>query len=254
VVSRAKELAEGDLILSMKGWRERFVAPAGELMRLDPSVVPRSAWLGVLGVTGLTAWAGLELVDVKAGDRVFVSAAAGATGSIAGQLAKQRGCFVAGSAGSAEKVAWLRELGFDAAFNYKDGELVAQLRSAAPEGIDVYFDNVGGAHFEAALTVMRNHGRVIACGAISRYNDAAPEPGPRNLALVISKRLTIKGFIVTDWMQRRGDFVKAVLPLLASGKLRARETVVEGIERAPSAFLELLRGENVGKMIVKLAG
>jgi NADPH-dependent curcumin reductase CurA len=252
-VSRAPGLAKDDVVLSMKGWRERFTAPAAELQRVDASVEPLSAYLGVLGVTGLTAWAGLELVDVKAGDRVYVSAAAGATGSIAGQLAKLRGCFVVGSAGSPEKVAWLKRLGFDAAFNYRDGELGKSLRAAAPEGLDVYFDNVGGSHLEAALGAMRNYGRVIACGSIEGYNNTELAPGPRNLFFVTTKRLTIKGFIVTDAMARHGELVKVVAPLLAAGRLQARETVVDGIERAPAAFLELLRGENTGKMIVKLA-
>jgi NADPH-dependent curcumin reductase CurA len=254
VESKAGGLKPGDIVTSSLGWRESFVTDAAAVRKVDRNVQPLSAYLGVLGVTGLTAWAGLNLVDVKAGDRVFISAAAGATGSVAGQLAKLRGCRVIGSAGSPEKVKLLvDELGFDAAFNYKDGNLVAQLKTAAPDGIDVYFDNVGGEHLEAAISAMRPHGRIIACGAISSYNDETPAPGPRNLSLMIGKRLTMKGFIVIDSFDRMPEFVKEVSGYLAAGKLHTKETVVSGIERAPQAFLDLLRGENVGKMVVKLA-
>jgi hypothetical protein len=254
IESRAPALKPGDAVISMRGWREYFVADARDVRVLDRNVQPLSAYLGVVGITGMTAWVGLKLADIKAGDRVFVSAAAGAVGSIAGQLAKLRGCFVVGSAGSAEKVRLLvEEFGFDAAFNYKDGDLRGQLKRAAPEGIDVYFDNVGGDHLEAALAAMRDHGRIIACGSISRYNDERPTPGPGNLFLVVSKRLTIRGFIVSDWFHERDAFGTDVGPLFHWGKLRAKETVVEGLERAPQAFLELMRGGNIGKMIVKLA-
>lgn len=254
VESRAAGLAPGDLVTSMRGWREVFVADAKDVRRVSRSVDPLSAYLGVLGMTGLTAWIGLNLVDVKAGDLLFVSAAAGAVGSVAGQLAKLRGCRVVGSAGSAEKVKVLvSELGFDAAFNYKDGDIADQLRAASPDGIDVYFDNVGGDHLEAALSAMRRNGRIIACGAISRYNDETPFPGPRNLFLIIGKRLTIRGFIVSDSMAQMPVFLNEVSGYLAEGKLVAKETVVEGLERAPQAFISLMRGENIGKMIVKLA-
>jgi NADPH-dependent curcumin reductase CurA len=254
VASGAAGLAAGDVVTSMLGWRELFVAAAADVQQVDPRVLPLSAYLGVLGGTGFTAWVGLNLGEVKAGDRVFVSGAAGAVGSIAGQLAKLRGCRVVGSAGSAEKVKVLvEELGFDAAFDYKQGDLVEQLKAAAPDGIDVYFDNVGGAHLEAALAVMRLRGRVIACGAISQYNDETPPPGPRNLALVIGKRLTIKGFLVFDWMHQMPAFLAEVGGLFAAGKLHVKETVVEGLERAPQALLDLLAGANLGKMVVKLA-
>jgi NADPH-dependent curcumin reductase CurA len=253
VVSRAKGFAPGDVVLHGQGWREQLVASPRELTKLDRGVQPLSSYLGVLGMPGFTAWLGLDLVDVKKGDRVFISGAAGAVGSIAGQLAKLRGCRVVGSAGSKEKVALLTgELGFDAAFDYKDGDLPKQLEKAAPEGIDVYFDNVGGEHLEAALGAMRNHGRIIACGAISRYNDAKPGPGPRNMVFFISKRLTMKGFIVTDSLERMPSFLKEVGGYLAQGKLRSKETVVAGLERAPEAFIDLLRGGNTGKMVVKL--
>ncbi len=254
VESKAPGFAAGDVVLSGRGWREAFTAPAKELRVVKEPIAPLSSYLGVLGMTGQTAWGGLELVDVKAGDRVFISAAAGAVGSIAGQLAKLRGCFVVGSAGSAAKVKWLtEELGFDAAFNYKDGDVTKQLAKAAPEGIDVYFDNVGGDHLEAALSAMRLNGRISACGHIASYNDEHPAPGPRNLILFVGKRLTMKGFIVSDFAKRTGEFLAEVGALVKAGKLKSKETVVEGIERAPQAFLELLRGENTGKMIVKLA-
>jgi NADPH-dependent curcumin reductase CurA len=253
VESRAADLKPGDLVTSTRGWRDGFVADAKDVRRVSRSVEPLSAYLGVLGSTGFTAWLGLNLVDVKAGDIVFVSAAAGAVGSVAGQLAKLRGCRVIGAAGSAEKVNVLvNEFGFDAAFNYKDGAIAEQLRVAAPDGIDVYFDNVGGEHLEAALSAMRNHGRIVACGAISRYNDEAPTPGPRNLFLMIGKRLTMRGFLVFDSMPQMPAFLNEVRPYLAEGRLRAKETVVEGLERAPQAFIDLLRGKNIGKMIVKL--
>ncbi|HVA56649.1 MAG: NADP-dependent oxidoreductase [Gemmatimonadaceae bacterium] len=253
IASRAKGFAAGDVVTSMLGWREAFVADATALRKVDAAVQPRSAWLGVLGITGFTAWVGLNLAGVKAGDRVFVSAAAGAVGSVAGQLARHRGCFVVGSAGSGDKVALLTgTLGFDAAFNYRDGDLAGQLAAAAPQGIDVYFDNVGGDHLEAALSAMRPFGRIIACGAISVYNEAVPPPGPRNLALVIGKRLTVKGFIVGDHLAQMPAFADEARGALAAGRLRALETIVAGLERAPEAFLQLFRGGNTGKMVVSL--
>jgi NADPH-dependent curcumin reductase CurA len=249
--STAAGFVPGDIVQSFFGWREYFVADATMLRKVDPAVQPRSAWLGVLGVTGFTAWAGLQVVDVKAGDRVFISGAAGGVGIVAGQLARQRGCTVIGSAGSADKVALLTgQLGFDAAFNYRDGKLYEQLMAASPKGIDVYFDNVGGAHLEAALSALRPFGRVAACGSISGYNE--PTPGPRNMAMIIGKRLTIRGFIVSDFEPQRAQFMADVGPLFASGALQALETSVQGIENAPAAFLSLFSGGNTGKMLVTL--
>jgi NADPH-dependent curcumin reductase CurA len=253
IESRSPGIATGDIVTSRLGWRECFVAGAREVRVVDRHVLPLSAYLGALGMTGLTAWAGLKLVDVKAGDRVLVSAAAGAVGSVAGQLAKLRGCRVIGSAGSPEKVTMLvRELGFDAAFNYRDEDLPGQLKAAAPEGIDVYFDSVGGELLEVAISAMRLNGRIIACGAIGGYNDETPAPGPRNLAMFIGKRLTMKGFIVGDWFDRMPEFLKEMKVLIAGGSLVMKETVVQGIERAPHAFVDLLRGGNTGKMVVRL--
>ena len=253
VESRSVDLKPGDVIQSMRGWRDAFVAPASELRKVDTSVQPLSLHLGVLGMTGLTAWVGLNLVNLKAGDRVFVSGAAGAVGSVAGQLATLRGCSVVGSAGSDQKVdALTTDFGFDAGFNYKHGDIRGQLAAAAPDGIDVYFDNVGGEHLEAALACMREHGRVAACGAISRYNEEGPVPGPRNMFLFVTRRLTMRGFIVSDHVRERKAFAEEVAPLVQSGRLKARETIVSGLENAPQAFLDMLRGGNLGKMIVRI--
>jgi NADPH-dependent curcumin reductase CurA len=253
IESRAPGIAKGAIVTSMKGWREHFVADARDVRVVDGSIAPLSIYLGALGTTGFTAWVGLDLVNVKSGDVVFVSGAAGAVGSIAGQLAKIRGCRVVGSAGSADKVRTLvDELGFDAAFNYKEGDVYGQLKKAAPDGIDVYFDNVGGEHLEAAMTAMRTHGRISACGSISRYNDTTAAPGPRNMFFIVTKRLTIRGFIVFDHNKRLPEFLAEVTPYLADGRLKVKETVVTGLEHAPKAFIDLFSGENVGKMVVKI--
>jgi NADPH-dependent curcumin reductase CurA len=196
----------------------------------------------------------LNLVEVKAGDVVFISGAAGAVGNVAGQLAKLRGCRAIGSAGSAEKVRFLlEECGFDGAFNYKAGPVLEQLKAAAPDGIDVYFDNVGGETLEAALSALRVHGRIIACGGISGYNEGKPRPGPSNLFNVITKRLTMKGFIVSDWLDQRAEFEKEVGGYVKAGQVKHKETVVKGIDKAVGAFIGLFQGQNVGKMVVELA-
>jgi NADPH-dependent curcumin reductase CurA len=251
--SRAIGIRKGDIVQSRRGWRDRFVASAAELRIVDPSVKPLSAPLGVLGMPGLTAWTGLRLAELKASDCVFISAAAGAVGSIAGQIAKLRGCFVVGSAGSDEKVRVLtREFGFDAAFNYRQGNLPRQLAAAAPQGIDVYFDNVGGAHLDAALSCLTDHGRIAACGSIAGYNDQEPSAGPKNMFAVIARRLTIRGFIAADHEREMEQFLSEVAPLFASGRLKARETIVRGLDAAPQALIDLLSGGNVGKMIVQI--
>lgn len=254
IESRDAGFTPGDIVTSMFGWREYFVTAPDKLQRARKNVRPLSAYLGVLGMPGLTAWVGLNLVNVKGEDRVFVSGAAGAVGSVAGQLAKLRGCSMIGSAGSAEKVKMLtEELGFDAAFNYKEGSVYSQLKRLAPDGIDVYFDNVGGEHLEAALSALRVNGRIIACGGISGYNEESPPPGPRNMMLFVSKRLTMKGFIILDWMSSMPQFLIEVGGYWSAGKIKLKETVVDGIENAPQAFLDMLRGGNVGKMVVRLA-
>jgi NADPH-dependent curcumin reductase CurA len=253
VESNTTEFRPGDIVFSNFGWREYFIASPTDLHHVNGNVLPLSVYLGALGMTGMTAWAGLNLVEVKSGDRIFISGAAGAVGNVAGQLAKLRGCSVIGSAGTDEKARFLKEeCGFDSAFNYKSGPILEQLAKLAPEGIDVYFDNVGGETLEAALSALRIHGRIIACGSISGYNEEKTRPGPSNLFNIIGKRLTIKGMIVGDWMDRKDAFTKEVGGYLATGKLKNHETVVNGIDKAVDAFLGLFHGQNIGKMVVKL--
>jgi NADPH-dependent curcumin reductase CurA len=253
VESTAAKFKPGDAVISSFGWREYFIASPTEIHHINRSVQPLSVYLGVLGMTGMTAWAGLNLVEVKTGDTIFISGAAGAVGNVAGQLAKLRGCHVIGSAGSDEKVKFLKqECGFDNAFNYKAGPTLEQLSKIAPDGIDVYFDNVGGETLEAALSALRLHGRIIACGGISGYNAEKPQPGPSNLFNVIGKRLTIKGMIVSDWLDRQEVFTKEVGSYFQAGKIKNHETVIDGIDKAVDAFLGLFQGQNVGKMIVKM--
>jgi len=254
IESRAKGFKVGDAVVSNFGWREYFIATPEQLHSVSREIQPLSVYLGTLGMTGMTAWAGLNLVEVKAGDVVFVSGAAGAVGNVAGQLAKLRGCRVIGSAGSAEKLRFLtEECGFDAAFNYKTGPVLEQLNREAPDGIDVYFDNVGGETLEAALSAMRVHGRIVACGGISGYNEQKPRPGPSNLFNMITKRLTMKGLIVSDWLDRRAEFEQEVRGYFKAGKLKHKETVVKGIDQAVGAFIGLFEGQNIGKMVVELA-
>jgi NADPH-dependent curcumin reductase CurA len=253
IESRAKEFKPGDAVTSKFGWREYFMASPKELHPVNRELQPLSVYLGALGMTGMTAWVGLNLVDVKAGDVIFISGAAGAVGNMAGQLAKLRGCKVIGSAGSPEKVKFLREeCGFDIAFNYKVGPMREQLALEVPDGIDVYYDNVGGEALEAALSALRVNGRIIACGGIASYNEAKPQPGPANLFNITTKRLTMKGMIVGDWLHRQAEFEKEVGGYFRAGKLKNHETVVEGIDQAVGAFLGLFKGKNMGKMVVKL--
>jgi NADPH-dependent curcumin reductase CurA len=255
IETRSPDLAEGDLVLHMLGWRDEAVLPARHAQKIaDVAGLSPSAYLGVLGMPALTAYVGLlDIAALKPGDVVFVSGAAGAVGSMAGQIAKLKGAArVIGSAGSEEKVSWLREIGFDAAFNYRAAPVFGQLRDAAPEGIDVYFDNVGGDHLEASLAVLNTYGRVAMCGAIAHYNATELPAGPHNLGLVIGKRLTLRGFIVSDHQDRTAAMVADVSGWLRDGKLFHAETVVDGLDQAPSAFINLLRGHNTGKMIVRL--
>jgi NADPH-dependent curcumin reductase CurA len=254
IESHAREFEPGDVVTSNFGWREYFIASPKDLRPVSPELQPLSVSLGALGMTGMTAWVGLNLVEVKDGDVIFISGAAGAVGSVAGQLAKLRGCRVIGSAGSMEKVMFLREeCGFDIAFSYKVGPVLEQLTLEAPDGLDVYFDNVGGETLEAALSALRLHGRIIACGSISNYNEEKPRPGPANLFNMIAKRLTMKGFIVRDWLDHQAEFEKEVGGYFRTGKLKNKETVVDGLDQAVSAFIGLFQGQNVGKMVVKLA-
>jgi len=245
----------GSLVVHGLGWREGALLDPERVQRPSlPDGVSPSALLGALGMPGMTAWVGVtDIAPVAAGETVFVSAAAGAVGSVAGQIAKARGCRVIGSAGAPEKVAYVRdELGFDAAFSHRD-DVRAALREAAPDGVDVYFDNVGGPQLEAAIGALNRGGRIALCGSVSQYNATEPRPGPRNLGLLVGKRGRMRGFIVGDHAEREGEFRAEVGDLLASGRLKRPETVVEGgIEAAPRAFVEMLRGEHLGKVVVAL--
>ncbi|MFJ9138748.1 NADP-dependent oxidoreductase [Streptomyces sp. NPDC102256] len=255
VASNAEGFAVGDHVLHFLGWREYAVVDAKQAVKVDPEAAPLSTYLGVLGMTGLTAYAGLlRVADFKEGDAVFVSGAAGAVGSQVGQIAKLKGASrVIGSAGSDEKVKLLvEEYGFDAAFNYKNGPVSQQLREAAPDGIDVYFDNVGGDHLEAAIGSLNRDGRIAICGMISVYNSTEAVPGPKNLARLIQTRGRIQGFLVGDHYDLQQEFVQEVGGWVRSGELKYNETVVEGIENNLEAFFGVLRGDNTGKMIVKL--
>jgi NADPH-dependent curcumin reductase CurA len=255
IASAAEGFAPGDHVLHFAGWREYALVNAKASVKVDGSLAPLSTYLGVLGMTGLTAYAGLLRVGgFKEGDAVFVSGAAGAVGGQVGQIAKLKGASrVIGSAGSDEKVKLLiEEYGFDAAFNYKNGPVAGQLAQAAPDGIDVYFDNVGGEHLEAAIGALNLRGRIAICGLIAQYNATEPTPGPHNMVKVLQNRLRIEGFLVGDHYDLQPQFVQEVGGWVREGKLHYRETVVEGIENNVEAFLGLLRGENTGKMIVKL--
>lgn len=253
VASGDAAVPAGASVLHMEGWRDYALVPAQAATVVDTSLAPAGAYLGALGVPGLTAWVGLlEIAALKEGDRVFVSGAAGAVGSLAGQIAKLKGAsLVIGSAGGPEKArALVERFGFDAAVDYRAGDVAGQLAAAAPKGIDVYFDNVGGEHLQAAIGALRKNGRVALCGSISGYNGAAH--GPDNLGLAVGKRLTLRGFIILDHMAQFPRFAAEMAPWLASGKIVAAETVVEGLERTPEAFLGLFRGGNTGKMLVRL--
>lgn len=253
VASGSADLAVGDTVLHQAGWRTHALLPARAVRRVDVSQVPASAYLGALGMPGMTAYVGLTRVaEMKEGDTVFVSGAAGAVGSAVGQMARLLGASkVIGSAGSPEKCAWLTdELGFDVALDYKAAPIGRQLREHGP--VDVYFDNVGGDHLEAAIFAMADFGRIAACGAIADYNADAPVPGPRNLMMMVSKRLTMRGFIVTDHGDAASEFYQRAGAWVADGSLTWRETVVDGLDNAVDAFLGLHRGDNTGKMLVRL--
>ncbi|TQN32494.1 hypothetical protein FHX37_2454 [Haloactinospora alba] len=256
VASRSDNLSVGDTVLHFYGWRDTVQADAAQFQKTpDIPGVPESVFLHVLGMTGLTAYYGLvDMAEIKPGDAVFISGAAGAVGTVAGQIARLKGASrVIGSAGSAEKVELLTsKYGFDAAFNYKDGDIVGQLRAAAPDGIDVYFDNVGGEHLEAAISAFNLGGRAAICGMISMYNSTEPPAAPRNLAQLIGKGLTLRGFVISRNMERFDAFAAEAGEWLSNGQLRYDETVVEGVDRAAEAFLDMLGGANVGKMLVRV--
>jgi NADPH-dependent curcumin reductase CurA len=256
VASNDPALKVGDLVQSNNGWREVFNSPAGEVQKLELHGLPPEAFLGVAGMPGLTAYAGLlKVAALKDGDVVFVSGAAGAVGSLVCQIAKLKGHKVVATAGGAEKVQWLKdELGVDVAIDYKATKtLTADLLAAVPEGIDVYFDNVGGEHLEAAIMAAKPFARFAICGMISMYNATAPVPGPANLALIIGKQIRMEGFIVSSHWDMMPAFLKDLAVWQAAGTLKAKQTVKEGIEKAPEAFIGLFSGENFGKMLVKLS-
>jgi NADPH-dependent curcumin reductase CurA len=251
--SRADGVAIGDMVLHMAGWRDEAVAPASQVQKLPPLAVPPQAFLGQLGMPGMTAYFGLLTVAAaKQGDVVFVSAAAGAVGSTVVQVAKARGMTVIGSAGGAEKCAWVASLGADHVIDYKaPGSIVKKLMAAAPNGIDVYFDNVGGEHLDAALATANLHARFAICGMIDIYNDGKPTE-LRYLARLIGMRITMTGLLVSDHMHRAAEFYQEMGGWLAAGKLKSEETVFDGLDAMPDAFLGLFTGGNTGKMLVKV--
>ena len=253
VASNHERFSAGDTVVSMLGWREAFNTTGEGLQKVDSEQLPPEAYLGVAGMPGLTAYHGLlHVLKIQAGETLFVSAAAGAVGAVVCQLAKLKGATVIGSAGGAEKGGFLREIGVDHVIDYKRADdLTAALRQAAPEGIDAYFDNVGGTHLEAALTHAKPFARFALCGMIAGYN--GQESGPKNLMLAVGKRLLLQGFIVSDHFDLLPGFIGEMTGWVQAGKVRWRQTVDEGIEQAPGAFLKLFTGENLGKMLVKLA-
>jgi NADPH-dependent curcumin reductase CurA len=254
VASNDDKLKPGDLVSTFFGWREAFNAPGGAVQKLDTHGLPPQAFLGAAGMPGLTAYVGLlKIAALKDGDVVFVSAAAGAVGQMVCQIAKLKGHTVIGSAGGAEKIAYLKEIGVDHAIDYKaEKDLTAALMRAAPGGIDVYFENVGGEHLEAALVAAKPFGRFALCGMISQYNATDMGAGVRGLIVAVGKQLRLEGFIVSSHNDMMPAFVSDLAGWVAAGKIKWRETVEEGIERAPDAFLKLFKGENLGKMLVKL--
>lgn len=257
VASNHPGFAVGDYVCGFAagGWREFHVTDGTMMQKVDPAVAPLESFLGVLGMPGLTAYTSLlRIGEPKAGETVFVSAAAGAVGSVVSQIAKIKGCRVVGSAGSDTKCRWLREVaGVDETINYRTcGSLLDAVTAACPKGIDIYYENVGGEHLEVALERMNKHGRLVMCGMISIYNSTEPPPGPRNLVNVVGRSLKMQGFIVSDFLDMVPDFYADMGGWIREGKLRWQETVMEGIENAPKAFLGLFQGENNGKMLVRL--
>jgi NADPH-dependent curcumin reductase CurA len=253
VESRNPKFAKGDKVLGMLGWQQYGLSDGKGLNKVDASRVPLSAYLGVLGMPGVTAWVGLlDICQPKAGETVVVSAASGAVGSVVGQIAKIKGCRAVGIAGGGQKCDYVvKQLGFDACVDYKAGALNDDLKAAVPDGIDCYFENVGGDHLQAALACLNPFGRIAACGMIAAYNQAVP--GPDNLFFIVGKKLTIRGFIVSDHAHREPAFRRHVAPLVRSGQLVFSETHRQGIESALDALLDVLRGgRHTGKMVVDL--
>ncbi|EMI52176.1 NADP-dependent oxidoreductase [Rhodopirellula sallentina] len=256
VESKNDRFAEGDLVLGNQGWREYWKSDGEGVQKIDPELGSPQAFLGVLGMTGMTAWVGLKrIANLRSGDTVFVSAASGAVGSIVAQIAKANQCTVIGSAGKESKIEWLRDkAGIESVINYKKTKnLSDELARLAPNGIDVYFDNVGGDHLEAALEQMNDFGRIAACGMISTYNATEAPSAPRNLFRVIAKRIRMQGFIVRDHMDDYEEFISDVSSLIRSDQIVWEETVTEGLENAPKAFIGLFEGDNLGKSLVRIS-
>jgi NADPH-dependent curcumin reductase CurA len=253
-ISKHSKLSEGDLVLSNHGWRDRFVANGDSVHPIDPNLAPPQAYLGVMGMPGFTAWLGIhEIAGLEAGEAIFISGAAGAVGSVACQLARRMGAKVIASTGSEEKVRWLEEEAGIKAFNYRQvRHLYRQLVKVCRDGFHVYFDNVGGDHLEAALMNMRNHGRIVLCGMIGQYNVEHLPAGPSSLIVAITKRLTMRGFIAFDHAELEPRFQAEMAGLIASNQIRWTETVYDGLENAPAAFMGLFSGANTGKMLVRL--
>ncbi|KAG0314784.1 hypothetical protein BGZ99_007852 [Dissophora globulifera] len=260
-VTESKNLAfpVGSIVTGTIGWEEYTLVSGGQDLRVIPdareSKIPLSAYVGVLGMPGMTAYSSLKLIgQLKAGETIFISAAAGAVGQLVGQMAKRQGLRVIGSVGSDDKVDFLlNELKFDAAFNYKKGSILENLKAAAPKGIDIYYENVGGEQLEAALEVLNVHGRILACGMVSQYNTPTPY-GVKNLMNIVGKRITIRGFFVTELAEEcEADFAKDVGSWLIKGEIIYREDIAEGLDSAPEAFVGMLQGKNFGKQVVKIA-
>ena len=253
--SRAPGLAPGDVVQGLLGWQRYAVVPGSALTRLPPIPLPLSAHLGLLGHIGLTAWVGLlQIGQPREGETLVVSAAAGAVGSLVGQIGKIKGLRVVGVAGSDEKCRWLtEELGFDAAVNYKRRPVLAGLRRECPEGIDVYFDNVGGATLDAVLSLVNRRARIVICGLISQYNATAPVPGPRNLGNLLVQRARMEGFIVLDHLDQAEKAAADLVRWHLAGRLQYRLDVVHGLEKAPAAVNRLFDGSNTGKLVVRVS-
>jgi NADPH-dependent curcumin reductase CurA len=252
VESKAEGFAPGDLVLHMGGWRDEAVVSARATNKLPDLGAEPQQFLGILGTTGATAYFGLlDVAEAKPGDVVFVSAAAGAVGSAVVQIAKAKEMTVIGSAGGPDKCEFVRSLGADQVVDYRDGPILKRLAAAAPEGIDVYFDNVGGDHLDAALALARNNARFAICGMIDSYNKGEPT-SLRFIMRMIAARIRMRGFIVFDFQPRMGEFYRDMGQWLASGAVKSRETVAEGLDTMPDAFLGLFKGENIGKMLVRL--
>ena len=255
IESKSNNFKKGDFVLSEFGWRDNFIANSESLKKINPINVPIQTYLGPLGFTGHTAYIGLfRIAKIKQNQTILVSSAAGSVGSTVCQIAKILGCKVIASTGSDEKVEWLKkEIGVDHAFNYKKiDNLVLHFKDICPEGFDIYFDNVGGDFLEAAIFRMKNFGRIVICGRISQMNATSPGEGLKNMAHVLVKRLTIKGFLIFDHYDDYKDFENDMSNWVINKEIKWRETIVEGIENSPQAFLDLLNGKNIGKMIVKI--